>query len=351
MAVFNFTNIEISENKSDKISNTGRAAGENFSSNIKRFPADLGSSDKNHYILINILSQTSPPITGTNGANQANIVLSGQQNIANAWNSIRNTIDSVLPSIGQFIPTANYGGSLTRISDTIALYMPNTLAFDYSQAYNDVSLTDAFGKIGAVVQIGATLIDAVKNKSTSGLGGALSPFLIDQIDKSIGAQGALFAAFNGGAVINPQLEMIYSRPSFRNFNFAFMFYPRSEKESNDVLDIIDLLRFYQAPEVSGITLIPPSKFEIEFHYNGAENINLPKIHQCVLKSIQTDYAPNGFHAYEVGDNGTPTRGGTGMPMGIRLTLAFTETIILTKSALNGDVEFQKPQSFANNPIG
>mgnify|MGYP003704741335 CR=1 FL=1 len=70
------------------------------------------------------------------------------------------------------------------------------------------------------------------------------------------------------------------------------------------------------------------------HQNEAhtiENPNIPKIiGSCVLESIDLDYAPNGFAAYEsVGEN-SPSKGGTGTPVATRMTLRFRETTIVTK---------------------
>jgi hypothetical protein len=144
---------------------------------------------------------------------------------------------------------------------------------------------------------------------------------------------ALFAsAF--GLVKNPQLELLYTSPDFRQFAFEFMFYPRSEKEAKEVQSIIQRLRFHQAPEIlsgsGGYFMVPPSEFDIEFHYNGEENPNISKISTCALTSISVDYAPNGFRAYEVPGENSPILGSTGMPVGIRLNLTFQELEIMTK---------------------
>ena len=119
-----------------------------------------------------------------------------------------------------------------------------------------------------------------------------------------------------------------------------MLYPRSTKEAQQVQNILNRLRFHQAPEIlgqgssgglGGFFLVPPSEFDIKFYYNGRINPNIPKISTCVLTSIDTDYAPNGWAAYEVpSDVGNPSLGKTGMPVGIRLSLTFQETEIMTK---------------------
>jgi hypothetical protein len=118
-----------------------------------------------------------------------------------------------------------------------------------------------------------------------------------------------------------------------------MFYPTSENEALQVQQMIDRLKFHQAPEImtgtAGYFLVPPSEFDIEFYYNGQINPNIPKISTCVLTTIDMDYAPKGWHTYEVPGDNTPTLGGTGMPFGIRLTLEFQETEIMTKYNFQG----------------
>ena len=52
--------------------------------------------------------------------------------------------------------------------------------------------------------------------------------------------------------------------------------------------------------------------------------------RCVLESIDVNYAPNGWSAYEMPGESSPAIGRTGMPTAIQLTLGFKETQFLTK---------------------
>ena len=52
-----------------------------------------------------------------------------------------------------------------------------------------------------------------------------------------------------------------------------------------------------------------------------------------LETIDVNYAPNGAQFYEVPGENIASRGRTGMPVGVQLTLNFTETSILTKNDL------------------
>ena len=166
---------------------------------------------------------------------------------------------------------------------------------------------------------------------------SLSPFLANSLLQSAGPVGQiLFTAGTGGKVQNPMLEILYSSPQFREFNFDFLMFPRSEQEALEVQNIIDRLKFHQAPELvknsGGYFLYPPSEFDISFYYNGHENPNIPKISTCVLTTITTDYTPGGFATYEVEGESIASMGRTGMPVGIKLSLSFKETEYLVKGS-------------------
>jgi hypothetical protein len=215
--------------------------------------------------------------------------------------------------------------------------MPDTLAFNYNQSYTDVSMYS--GKFGQAA-VGASALSQLKSgmsveQIAKLVGSNMSPFLSAALSNKLGAPGSAIAASAFGGVQNPSLELLYTNPSFRDFQFDFMFYPRSEKEATEVYNIVNDFKFHQAPEIksgtAGFFLIPPSMFNIEFYYNGKLNLNLPSISDCVLTSISVDYAPNGWAAYEVPGQVYPTEGATGSPVGIRMTLAFKETIIHTKA--------------------
>jgi hypothetical protein len=142
------------------------------------------------------------------------------------------------------------------------------------------------------------------------------------------------------------LELIYKSPSFRTFQFDFMFYPRDEREALEVQKIIERFRFHQAPEIvkdaQGF-LIPPSQFDIKFYYGGVQNPNIPSIATCILSTIDVNYAPNGWTAFEVPGENAPAVGRTGMPVSIQVTLQFQETTYLTKSDFKQDKDFSSQE--------
>jgi hypothetical protein len=253
-------------------------------------------------------------------------------------------------------------GSLRKTqltTDAIALYMPDTLQYKYSQSYDQLSLGGEM--LGQALAAGASAVDAFKSgegavaaiDKAASAGGESAKLLAFQ--KVAGTVGSLtgsgqtaqlgFTAVTG-TVQNPMLEMIYKSPNFRTFQFDFMFYPRDEREALEVQKIIERFRFHQAPELSSAQgfLIPPSEFDIKFYYGGAQNPNIPSIATCVLATIDVNYAPNGWSAFEVPGENAPSVGRTGMPVAIQLTLEFQETTYLTKSDFKQDKDFSSQQT-------
>ena len=384
MALFSLTDIKFlpSDNRGSNLTD--------FNLNNKRYPIDLGSTDKGHYIMFYIFTQNRTQVGQTSQTNTTqnfqNIASDPNTNIGAEGQDVQESVsgtfdasqvdDSIVNKVSQYgkdflnlvksstpgpdqnlLAKGNFFRTITKTKDTIALYMPDTLAFDYQQSYSNLSVTQELGKLGLAAQAGASTYDAYrKTGSISSAAKNAAPFAAE-FAREAGLPGskvlfsALSAVTGGALAINPQLELIYEGTDFRSFRFSFMFYPRSKKEAVEILDIIDSFTFHQAPEILsssfGRYLVPPSEFEIEFRYNGGINPNIPKVAPCVLTSISVDYAPNGFASYEtlVSAN-EPERGGTGMPVAIRMDLSFKETRIITKQFLKGEREAKY-----NSPFG
>jgi len=231
-------------------------------------------------------------------------------------------------------------------TDAIALYMPDTLLYSHQQSYDQLSLGTELG--GQALAAGKSALEAYEQGGSADAlasvlktgGEAATQLGIQGVAKTLGSgQTGQAILASTGRVINPMLEMVYKSPAFRTFQFDFTFYPRDEREALEVQSILERFRFHQAPELlagSEGFLVPPSEFDIRFYYGGNLNPNIPGVTTCVLTSIDINYAPNGFAAYEVpGENG-PQLGRTGMPVAIQLTLQFQEVTYLTKKDFNLD---------------
>jgi hypothetical protein len=398
MALFTLTDISFSKNSNVR---KGRAStslvGGGYENNIFRYPEDIGNYDKGHYMVIHINEQVRTQYAGQTTGDDPTIIsnrkrfgtpspftnlgeIAANKSVNSAITSVENYASNLvnkLPDDGFFgsvksgakgagevakqvftnASSINGVRTIRRTTDTIALYMPDTMNFVHQQQYSDASLT---GLPAAVLAGGASAAQSLKgnnnaNDVSKAIATNLSPFLASYALNQLGDIGRAAFAAGFGMVQNPILELLYTSPSFRSFRFDFVFYPRSEQESKEVQNILQRLRFHQAPEIrkesNGFFLVPPSEFDIKFYYNGAENPNIPAISTCVLETIDIDYAPNGFSTYEVPGQTQPSLGETGMPVGIRLSLQFKETEILTKDNFSSMSKQTKEMSSEWNKTG
>lgn len=374
MAFLGLTDIKFKE-----IEKRNRPA--NDFANSWSYPLNLGSTEVGHYVVFYI-NEFGEPTGGEKTTAQKNaeiLATSSKNNMAvvpnfqNAVGQIGNTgvakiakegLSKAGESLG--INTAkaneyyNYASNSVvtsakkilnssqrykRTKNTIALYMPNTLQFDYRQKYNDTSATDAMGTIGFLAQGGSTLYETGLNDNTlrnmksfigeAGVGLLKKTGLVSNEFGNIISQSAFDTA------INPQVELLYSHPELRSFQFAFNFFPSSVQEAQSIDEIIRLFKYWAAPALqansSGRYFTPPGSFDIEFMYNGKMNKNIPKISTCVLENIQVNYAPSGsFSALELNPGEFSSGKGDGMPSQITLQIDFRETEIITRDMLDNN---------------
>ena len=413
MALFGLSDITFQKGSPKERGPLAALVDNQFKTTTLKYPMDIGSVDKAHYMVFYIKAQTAtqfkftpakdftasdyagsgktgPSINGALSGGgqklgqeilgkvnsglaqlnaQTNGALSGLTGaLGKAAGGLANSIDNIFSkaslstggdsaSTNSHIDTSikaitnkSFLKTTQLTTDAIALYMPDTLNYSYTQSYTDLNLGNELG--GKALAAAASLKDAFKSgEGIAGTSGAVAKSAATIAALEAGSTiaagvGKLAGAGTGqlgfqaatGTVRNPMLEMIYSSPGFRSFQFEFTFYPRDEKEALEVQRIIERFRFHQAPELvegAGAFLIPPSEFDIKFYYAGSMNPNIPAIATTVLKQIDVNYTPNGFSAYEVPGENKPALGRTGMPVAIQLMLQFTETTFLTKDDFKG----------------
>ena len=358
-----------------------------------RYPNDVGSEDKGHYMLFNIFVQKLSKIASTPGMTKSGLntlgqsridegtvngalglqalgnvtreisdnkslqqIAQGLSKIGNALlsktpNAVQKGVNGVISEGGKMVQgvwtdltnqdPASFNNNVAQLTDNIAIYMPDTVAFTSQAIYETPELS---GDALTLASVGKSLYDNYNGSQKAATNAGA--FLISAARKQfpnvpILGSNTFNAAFVGKfGVPNPMVEVIYSKPSLRSFTFEYVFNPRSQKEAMQVQKIIDTFIYHQAPEIKdgtgGYFLVPPSVFDISFMYRGKKNPNIPSIVTCVLENINVDFAPGGFHTFETDDQKNPSKGGTGMPVTIRMQLQFKETRYITKQFLSGE---------------
>ena len=284
MALFGLSDITISQEKKTRGPLAALFTDEFGTLNTFRYPLDVGNYDKAHYMVIHIFKQNNSVIQGIQRNNSLptgidiqtkmnNMAATTAQNFKQKFSSaINNKIDSAFNSINtaaggrlnffkasgasfdsaakaQSTSNKSYIDSVsdienkslfnktTRTKDSIVLYMPDTIQFSSTQGYENLDLGGIAGQAGKIgksvlegkeVNVGGALVAAGVTAAIKKLG--------DLSNSGDAAKAAAFLATGG--VVNPQLELLYTAPNFRSFNYEFMFYPRSEQEALEVQNII-----------------------------------------------------------------------------------------------------------------
>jgi hypothetical protein len=163
-------------------------------------------------------------------------------------------------------------------------------AYAASASYN--AQTDIAGTADAVLRD----IDKIfKSGTNSSVNNAVRLFLAG---KAAGVSGLLSRV--GGAVLNPNLELLFQGPQLRPFNFTFRLSPRDAKEAEQVKYIIRFFKQNMCVKNSDVNLFlkTPNVFQIRYHLAGnteGDHPSLNRIKICALQSCSVDYTPDGSY--------------------------------------------------------
>ena len=129
---------------------------------------------------------------------------------------------------------------------------------------------------------------------------AINVYLAQQ---AVGTQNLL--SRTAGAIVNPNVEMLFDAPSLRPFSFQFRMSPRDEDEAAQVRSIIAFFKQGMSVKTSSsnIFLKAPNIFDIRYiTYNDDNEIDHPSINRiktCALLAAEVDYTPdNSYMTYD-----------------------------------------------------
>jgi len=111
---------------------------------------------------------------------------------------------------------------------------------------------------------------------------------------AVGAQNLL--SRTRGAVLNPNLELLFQEPSLRPFSFSFDLSARSKDEADAIVNIIKFFKQGMAPirSESNLFLLAPHTFQVHYIYNGDtanEHPYIGKMKECAMTNFSVDYTP------------------------------------------------------------
>jgi hypothetical protein len=230
MAFFSLTDIKYvsGQNRDSEFALNGNS----FDAYNRRYPIDIGNTDKGHYMTFFIFTQERTQVEGyqqggfmldPSGGN-ATVLDTPSQNALGAvqfiaeeligdnrnrevdesvsvkenpnfFETFKNssaaaTLRSLKNSeVGQnLLKRGNFFRTINRTKDSISLYMPDTLAFDYAQSYSDLSVTADLGNVGLGLSAAASIYDQRKSGVSNQIKNA-APFAAEFAKNKLGSNG------------------------------------------------------------------------------------------------------------------------------------------------------------------
>ena len=205
-----------------------------------------------------------------------------------------------------------------RLAASIQLYMPNQISLQHGAKYAEEEINAVATNLMSGLDGGFSgMTEIVKDAAANTLERA----------KQVALAGGSAAAADiaRGKVTNNRTEMKFEGIDRRSFSFDFKMIPKSEKESNNIKNIVNLFRFHAMPEMgsfNGRTMIVPSTFDIKYMHKNGENNFLNKISTCVLESIDIKFGGDRTQFFK-----------NNAPMATEISLKFKELEIITKERI------------------
>ena len=161
----------------------------------------------------------------------------------------------------------------TRLDTAIALYMPPTVSVTYTANYTDTEIGE--GAVAAQEFIGADSFKsgvgiAMSDETNKAVVEALKKAALGTVGAVPGMQGTreLFE-MNQGFIMTNRMELAFKGLPKRGFQYTFKMIPKSEKEANEVRNIVNAFKINMLPEMvdsSTKRLRVPNTFDIKYMY-------------------------------------------------------------------------------------
>lgn len=197
-----------------------------------------------------------------------------------------------------------------NVLQTVILPIPVNVSSDNTVGWGD----DKFDFVKALVGGGvAGLIEGGRalDQSLSNIGATVSSnkeALKKLLTTSVAGQIAGSNLFTRatGSITNSNLELLFTGPELRSFNFTYRMTPRDAGEADQIKQIIRQFKKGMAPIIAEGQLFvqTPNVFRIKFKFNGNEDHPfLDRVKPCALTNFKANYTPD--NSYTTYANGSP----------------------------------------------
>jgi hypothetical protein len=200
---------------------------------------------------------------------------------------------------GRILKKEQKGTTLGTVTLPIQPTITDSNSVNWQQdSLNPIELA-ALDLAQATIQSGTTgaedavkrIMETIQEDSDNIRKGLLSAFAGAAIGRNVLARTT-------GAILNPNIELLFNAPSLRVFNYRFQLSAREEPESKQIQKIIRFFKEGMAVRRSAaeLFLVTPNIFEIRYLFkedNDHPYIN--RIKTCALTNCSVDYTPTGSY--------------------------------------------------------
>ena len=162
---------------------------------------------------------------------------------------------------------------------------------EFQQAFANVaSAAIKGGPDSAATAAEQRLSDAVGKDGGKAAENALTSKFTDLAAKSSNSQQRLY-----GTISNPNLELLFTGPALRTFNFNFRMSPRNKDDAQQVLKIIRYFKQGMSAkrDSSSLILRSPHTFAIAYISKNEQHKFLNRFKECALTACNVNYTPDG----------------------------------------------------------
>ena len=239
-----------------------------------------------------------------------------------------------------FVPVASaLGAAAVNAAVEAAMNLPqyDQMVSIYLPMCTQINGEDSFSYDEASMDVLKGLLD-VTGSPLDGVAQAVPALVDNYIPQIAQARQAM-----RGTAVNPRLEKMFKSKGFRSFAFSWELYPKTQKESEMIRDIIETFRYHASPSVAEavigtedssaeVMLRVPAEFSIRFLSTNpnpniigfVDNEFIPKVGRCALTSISVSRTPQGmFATFE--DNA---------PIGYSFSLSFDEIVVILRQDID-----------------
>lgn len=193
------------------------------------------------------------------------------------------------PTVGE----RNILGTITLpvpagITDRNALDWQGGGINEFQEILSSISMQTILGGGAA----GASAVSKAAEETKKGSDSLQSVIASTYTNLAVKGNSALQRQF--GAILNPNLELLFNSPSLRTFSFNFRFTPREKKESEDVRKIIRYFKQAMSTKRTSDSFIlkTPHTFAISYLSKNKEHPYLNKFKECALTECSVNYTPD-----------------------------------------------------------